>query len=158
MVTLRGAFNAAEYTSDYTLVEPGKYTAMVIGSENWEGNNGDTGVTLKFKIMDGEFANSVFTQNYAIYRANNPKRLTASQGAFARICNACQCPMVNDTAQLHNIVIGIEVNNTESMGADGQTRKYNNIARSWSIVKPAQEQPQPRSLNGTPPANDECPF
>lgn len=158
MVTLKGAFNAEEHTSDYTLIEPGKYTAMVIGSENWTGNNGDAGVTLRYKIMNGEFANSVFTQNYAIFSANNPKRLQASQGSFARICNACQCPLIQDTAQLHNIVIGIEVSNTESAGADGQPRKYNNIVRAWSIVKPAQSQPQPPILNGNPPANDDCPF
>ena len=158
MVTLKGAFNAEEHTSGYTLIEPGKYIAMVIGSENWTGKNGDVGVTLKYKIMDGEFANSVFTQNYAIFSANKPTWLQASQGSFARICNACQCPLIQDTAQLHNIVIGIEVSNKESAGADGQPRKYNNIVRAWSIAKPVQSQPQPPILNGNPPANDDCPF
>ena len=89
MVTLKGAFNAEEHRRQFTLIAPGKYTAMVIDSEYFS-NDREEGITLKFRIQGGEYDNVVFTQNYAVYRASSDKRKSASSGNFALICDACK--------------------------------------------------------------------
>lgn len=132
MVTLKGAFNAEEHRRQFTLIEPGKYTAMVIDSEFFS-NEREEGITLKFRICGGEYENVVFTQNYAVYRATSDKRKSASSGNFALICDACKQPLLRDTAMLHNIPIGLQITNNENTGSDGVTRKFNNITNAWSL-------------------------
>ena len=143
MVTLKGAFNAEEHRRQFTLIAPGKYTAMVIDSEYFS-NEREEGITLKFRIQGGEYDNVVFTQNYAVYRASSDKRKSASSGNFALICDACKQPLLRDTAMLHNIPIGLQITNNENTGTDGVTRKFNNIANAWSLdgTNP------PRTANG----------
>lgn len=147
MVTLKGTFDASQYESGFTLVDPGKYVAIVKDSETLERSNGDSGVTLKFEILsEGEFAGATFKENYTILKAQKEEYVIYARQAFAKICNACGKPIIQDTAQIHNIPFGIEIGAgktwTDSNGNQQESRK---IVRSWTLTKqqPANAAPAP---------------
>lgn len=146
MVTLKGTFDASQYESGFTLVDPGKYIAIVKDSETLERSDGASGVTLKFEIQGGEFANATFKENYTIFKAQNEDHVTFARQAFARICEACGMPLVQDTAQLHNIPIGIEIAAGKTWtDSNGNQRESRKIVRSWAMTKqqPAPAAPAP---------------
>lgn len=181
MVTLKGTFDASQYESGFTLVDPGKYVAIVKDSETLERSDGASGVTLKFEIQsEGEFTGATFKENYTIFKAQNEDHVTYARQAFARICEACEMPLVQDTAQLHNIPIGIEIAAGKTWtDSNGNVRESRKISRSWALLKqqpapapvqpsvaaPVQNQNQnyvdPRAAFMQPPAvdpNSEPPF
>lgn len=165
MVSLKGTFDASKYDSGFTLVEPGQYTAYIKDSTPLERANGAAGVTLHFVIVGGDFDGAVIKEDYTIFSAQKEEHVEYARNAFARVCNACNVPLAADTAQLHNIPIGIEIENRTWTDAEGRERKTNRIKRYWSMQKKptVTQQPTPApTSDGHPsfmnPGNSQPPF
>ncbi|MBR0238041.1 MAG: hypothetical protein IJQ39_08125 [Thermoguttaceae bacterium] len=156
MVTLKGTFDASQYESTFTLIDPGRYVAIVKDSELLQRSDGATGVTLKFEIQSGDFNGAIHSENYTIFSAPKEEHLQFARQAFARVCDACNMSLVQDTAQLHNIPIGIEIGNGKPWtDREGNQRESRRLVRVWSLqtTKPESvpaEQPQQPSPEPQP--------
>ena len=134
MVTLKGTFDASQYESTFTLIDPGRYVAIVKDSELLQRSDGATGVTLKFEIQSGDFNGAIHSENYTIFSAPKEEHLQFARQAFARVCDACNMSLVQDTAQLHNIPIGIEIGNGKPWtDREGNQRESRRLVRVWSL-------------------------
>lgn len=156
MVTLKGTFDASQYESTFTFIDPGRYVAIVKDSELLQRSDGATGVTLKFEIQSGDFNGAIHIENYTIFSAPKEEHLQFARQAFARVCDACNMSLVQDTAQLHNIPIGIEIGNGKPWtDREGNQRESRRLVRVWSLqpTKPEPvpaEQPQQQSPEPQP--------
>lgn len=162
MVTLKGTFDASQYESTFTLIDPGRYVAIVKDSELLQRSDGATGVTLKFEIQSGDFNGAIHSENYTIFSAPKEEHLQFARQAFARVCDACNMSLVQDTAQLHNIPIGIEIGNGKPWtDREGNQRESRRLVRVWSLQttkpepvpaeQPQQPSPEPQYYGNRPP-------
>ena len=110
MVTLSGFdANEIEPSKGFDPIPEGKYTAIIIDSEN-KPNSKNTGsyLSLKFQIVDGEHKNRTLFSNLNLDNPNE-QAVQIAQRDLSAICRAVEVFTPNDSAELHNKPLTIKV-------------------------------------------------
>ena len=147
MADLRGFdANQVEPSADFEPIPAGKYEAVITESE-MKPTKAGTGhyLQLTFQVVEGEFKNRLL---WARLNLDNPNA-TAVQIARAELSAVCRAVGVlspNDSADLHNLPLVIDVRCKKR----ADTGEITNEIRGYAT----KEQPaaaQPAAKNGTPP-------
>lgn len=112
-------FNAAEYESSFEPIKPGRYVAMITGSDLKQAKNGSGKyIELEFTILSEPYRNRKIWDRLNLYHPNEAAVKFAKQ-RLAAICRAVGVLTPRDTSELHNIDLVITVK--ERQRPDGQT-------------------------------------
>lgn len=110
MANLQG-FNAndVEPASEFEPIPAGRYEAVVVDSEMKPTKSG-TGnyLQLTFQIIDGPFSNRLLWARLNLDNPNDQTRKIA-QGELSAICRAVGVLAPNDSVDLHNLPLVIQV-------------------------------------------------
>ena len=107
MANLGGTYEAdpQNVAGDYTPVPPGDYLVMVVSSDIRDAKKpGNRFIELSLLIMDGPEKNRKLTDRINLWN-DNPKAVEIAQRSFNALIVACGKLAVQDTAELHNILI-----------------------------------------------------
>lgn len=134
-------FDANKVAPDQGLtpVPRGYYTVIIVGSEIKPTKRGD-GEFIEFKLQvhDGPYAGKTIVENVN-WKNPNATATAIGQGQLSAICHAVGVLTPQDTNQLHNIPLGVEVDVTD----DG---KYNDVNRFFPASKVAEMPPLPEKV------------
>jgi hypothetical protein len=138
MAKLPSAFNAEEHKDmgDFSPVPADTYAATIIDSE-YKANSKKTGHLLKLQIridggpMDGRYL-------WENLNLDNPSKQTVqiAQETLATICRACGLGPIEDSEDLHNIPITIQVAVTPAKGDYPAGNKVNMYSALEGAAKP----------------------
>lgn len=110
MANLSG-FNAhnVQPASTFEPLPAGKYTAIIAASEMKPTKSG-TGefLELKFQIVDGQYKSRTLWSRLNLVNAN-PQAVSIAQGELSAICRAVGVMTPNDSVELHNIPLELDV-------------------------------------------------
>jgi len=144
MVDLNG-FNANEIepSRSFDPLPPGKYTAVITGSE-WKKTKSNNGAYLEFtfQIIEGPHAGR---QLWDRLNLENPNQLAVkiAKSELSSICRAVGVLTPKDSVELHNIPLVVTVK--QKTGPDGEIR---NEITAYSAKKAA---PKPVQTNSFKP-------
>lgn len=161
MANLVSVFGAA---FDATQIEPatsfdpiprGRYLCCIEKSE-MKTTRDSTGqyLELAFKVLDGEHANRVVFARLNLVNAN-PKATEIAYREFSALCRACGVLQVQDSAELHNRPLIIQVELENGQDKNGNARQNNVIKGYYSTTgggAPAMAPTMPASPPSRPAA------
>lgn len=117
-------FNAAqvEPTASYDVLPKGKYLCMAIASELKPTKTG-TGEYLQitFEVIDGQFKGRKIFERLNI-RNQNKVAEDIAQRALSALCHAVGVLNLQDSDQLHNIPVVLDISIEQKEGYDAQNR------------------------------------
>ena len=110
MVMLPKVFNTSNVADDegMDLVPEGWYTAQITKSEIKDSSTGGKYISLQFKIVEGDYAKRVVFANLNIVNSNATTVKIAEQ-QLKKICTALGLEEIEDTSELHNQDLQIQV-------------------------------------------------
>ena len=110
MVMLPKVFNTSNVADDEVidLVPEGWYTAQITKSEIKDSSTGGKYISLQFKIVEGDYAKRVVFANLNIVNSNATTVKIAEQ-QLKKICTALGLEEIEDTSELHNQDLQIQV-------------------------------------------------
>lgn len=155
MVQLPSRFNVADVPeSEFELIQPGTYKAMIVESEMKATKGGDGAyLELKIQLEDGRS----LKERLNIQNKNETAVMIAYQ-TLAKICKACNKTSVQNTDELHNIRFMIEVAVEKGKpykdkdGVEKQGYDQNTIKRYMSLNDAVQSTAAPTAeATATPP-------
>jgi len=131
---------------DFDPVPAAKYVAMIIDSEVRPTKAG-TGsyLQLKFQILEGEFKDRLVWARFNLDNPN-PKAVQIAQAELSALCRAINVMVFQETADLHNLPVVINVKCKKRQDSD----EYQNEIKGYSRKETAASQPQ-QVANATPP-------
>lgn len=145
MANLVSIFGAA---FDATQVEPatgfdpiprGRYLCCIEKSEmKTTRDSAGQYLELAFKVLDGEHANRVVFARLNLVNAN-PKATEIAYREFSALCRACGVLQVQDSAELHNRPLLIQVELENGQDKNGNARQNNVIKGYYSTIGGAPE-------------------
>ena len=98
-----------EFDSDKDGALPaGTYEAMICSSRSHETANGDDYLVLDFVVTSGEHQGKSISSFFGLEASNLQARAIA-RGRMAQVCVACGVKTPQDSSELHNIPMIIEV-------------------------------------------------
>jgi len=128
-----------ELEKDFTAVPAGEYIAVITESD-YVPNKAGTGMNLKltYEIIDGEFKGSKLFENLSLEHEKHQTAVIAQQ-AFNSIKLACGVQAVQDSCQLHNIPMLLDVKYKEGSDFPNSIKKHLPV-NGAAQPKPAQTQ------------------
>jgi hypothetical protein len=99
---------------EYALIPKGDYTAEIVHSEikdfHWK-NSGAFGnlLSLRFRIVEGEFAGRVVFADAQLANSEYPSFVEQGRKLLAQIALACNIKQLNDSTQLHDKEMTIQL-------------------------------------------------
>ena len=143
-----GNFNANDIDpiDDFEPIPAGKYTAVITDSEMKPTKSG-TGhyLELKFQIIDGPHKGRLLWARLNLDNPN-PTAMKIAKRELSSICRAVGVLTPNDSVELHNLPLLIDVRQKE--GTDGVMR---NEIKGYRRVEQASAPLQTSSADNTPP-------
>lgn len=148
MADLRGFdANNVEPAGDFEPIPAGKYLAVITESE-MKPTKAGTGnyLQLTFQVIEGPYANRRLWARLNLDNTNETARKIA-QGELSAICRAVGVLAPNDSAELHNLPLVIQVRCKKRNDTDEIT----NEIRGFATREASSEQPRQQASGTTPP-------
>jgi len=140
MATLRGFdANQVEPTSDFEPVPAGKYLAVITESEVKE-NKAQNGsyLQLTFQIIEGEFKNRFLWARLNLDN-QNATAVKIARAELSAICRAVGVMAPNDSAELHDLPLVINVKSKKRPDTGELTNEIKGYAKKEGVTgKPVQ--------------------
>jgi hypothetical protein len=151
MADLRGFdANSVEPAGDFEPIPAGKYLAVITDSE-MKPTKAGTGsyLQLTFQVIDGEYRNRLLWARLNLDNPNDTARKIA-QGELSAICRAVGVLSPNDSVELHNLPLVINV----------RCKKRNDTGEIVNEVKgyAKKESPAAHAAANNPPAKTAPPW
>ncbi len=151
MADLRGFdANSVEPAGDFEPIPAGKYLAVITESE-MKPTKAGTGsyLQLTFQVIDGEYRNRLLWARLNLDNPNDTARKIA-QGELSAICRAIGVLSPNDSVELHNLPLVINV----------RCKKRNDTGEMVNEVKgyAKKEAPAAPATGNGPPAKTTPPW
>ena len=148
MANLNG-FNASnvEPANNFDPLPANKYVAIVIGSEVKPNKDGTSEyLELTFQVIEGEYQNRLL---WARLSLNHPKEIVSriARSQLADICKAVGILKPNDSAELHNLPLVLDVR----LKKRKDTGDIVNEIRGYASRKGSGSQPISAPQNGSTP-------
>lgn len=151
MADLGFDYNAEDHKpmDSFEPVPPDKYEAMIVESEVKDTASGTgKGLSLKWKIISGEYENRIIF-DYVNLQNANPQATEIGQRQLSSICRAVGNLKINDSAELHDIpcILDVKVqpagNDKKGVRREAQNRikGYMTHAEASGELSPAPTQP-----------------
>ncbi len=141
--------NTVEPADDFEPIPAGKYVAVITDSEMKPTKTGNGSyLQLTFQVLEGPCANRLLWARLNLDNSNATARKIAQQDLSA-ICRAVGVLVPNDSAELHNLPLVINVRCKKRADTDELTNEIKGFSKKES---PAASQPAPTApvVNGTP--------
>ncbi len=141
--------NTVEPADDFEPIPAGKYVAVITDSEMKPTKTGNGSyLQLTFQVLEGPCANRFLWARLNLDNSNATARKIAQQD-LSSICRAVGVLVPNDSAELHNLPLVINVRCKKRADTDELTNEIKGFSKKES---PAAPQPAPAApvVNGTP--------
>jgi len=146
MASLNFNANEVEPSSDFEVIPPGKYVAVITDTEVKK-NKAGTGsyLQLTFQVIEGEFKNRFL---WARLNLDNPNATAVkiARAELSAICRAVGVLQPKDSCELHNLPLVITVKSRKRT----DTGEAVNEVKGYARREVATGQPQQANTN-TPP-------
>ena len=152
MATINFNANEVEPSVGFEAIPAGKYQAVIVESD-MKANKAGTGeyLQLEFEIIEGEFKNRRLWTRLNLNNPN-PDAVRMARADLSAICHAVNVLKPNDSVELHNIPLVINVRCRKDKNSDeivNDVRGYE--SREAATQKPAQTtNPAPAKGSGVP--------
>lgn len=147
MANLNG-FNANQVdpATDFEVVPPGKYVAVVTASEMKATKSGSGSfLELTFQVIEGEYKNRLLWSRLNLDNPN-PVAVKIARSELSALCRAVGVLEPKDSCELHNLPMLISVR--QKTDADGELR---NEIRGYYKRESANGAKPAQNANPTPP-------
>jgi len=146
MATLNGFdANTVEPTTDFDPVPAGKYLAVITASEMKATKNGKGSyLELQFQIIEGEYANRNVWARLNLDNPN-PQAVQIARAQLSAVCRAVGVMTPNDSCELHNLPLVIDVRCKKRQDNDEITNEIKGFSKKEGSAAPA------RQASSTPP-------
>lgn len=145
------SFNATEVepSTGYSAIPAGKYLAVITEDEMKETRSGGGQyLKLTFEIIEGEYKGRKLWVNLNLINAN-PKAVEIARADLSAICRAVNVMQLQDTVQLYNLPLVINVKckkNAETDEMQNEVKGYEAKTSYAPNAAPAAPAPQTGSL------------
>lgn len=134
MVALPQTFNTADVAdSEFEIIPPGEYEAIITESEMKATNGGDGAyIQMKIQVQGGQYNGRVLFERLNIQNKND-QAVEIAYRTLKKICEAAGKTAIKDTSELHNkrLVIVLEVEKSKPYVKDGVTKD----GRNQNVIK-----------------------
>lgn len=139
--------NTVEPVPSFDPIPAGQYLAMIVASEEKTSSKGNKFLCLEFEIVDGQYKGRKVWVNLNLEHPN-PEIVKFARAELASICKAVGVLKPQDSVQLHNLpmLINVKCVNRKDTG-----ELQNRIKSYVPKAAPAQSQPQQATATSTTP-------
>ena len=146
--------NNVEPVPSFDPIPAGQYMAMIVASEEKTSSKGNKFLSLEFEVIEGQYKGRKVWVNLNLEHPN-PDTVKFARAELAAICKAVGVLKPQDSVQLHNLplLINVKCANRKDTG-DLQNKIKSYLPKDAPKSAPsAQGQPQPQQA----PANSTTP-